>query len=327
MISSPNNRRDSLKIIVPGAICTDITVSDLQNLPQSGEDAYGAGFTIGPGAKSRNIADMTARLTEPGVVAMISRTAKDTYGLWNVPYKALQDAGVNVDFVKVLEQGAFPAIALIAVDSKGNRMAAINNSVIDGFSHSDIDAASSLFDTASDNDGMLVLSFEMPFDAAVYAMQKASQKGLKIFADPGGLTSVNNLDLLFQQEIYLLKPNEHETKQLTGVEVKDMDSAQSAAEILKQKGVKHILITHGDKGAYLFESNGDKQHIVPPLVQSTGPKDATGCGDQVMAALCAFISNGKTLSEAANLAVVAGTLQFNRPGIQPVELNDILAIS
>jgi ribokinase len=312
-----------LKILVPGAMCTDITVSGLSGLPTSGEDAYGPKLNIGPGAKSRNIAEMTARLTAKGAVAMLSRTSKDPYGLWNVPYKALQDAGVNTDFVKVMEKGAFPAVALVAVDVNGNRQAAINNTVISGFSKADIDEARPVFEAVGRNSGLLALSFELPYETGLYAMQKAAAENIKIFVDPGGLAVSDDTDLLFKQEIYLLKPNEHEAKQLTGIEIKDMATAEHAAEALRQKGVENVLITHGENGAYLFESDGSNKHIKPPIIKSTGENDATGCGDQVMAALCAYISEGSTLAEAAKLAIAAGTLQFNRPGIQPLSREEV----
>jgi bifunctional ADP-heptose synthase (sugar kinase/adenylyltransferase) len=52
-------------------------------------------------------------------------------------------------------------------------------------------------------------------------------------------------------------------------------------------------------------------------------QDETGCGDQVMAALCAFLSGGEDLQSAAAKAILAGTLQFYRTGIQPITLEDI----
>ena len=47
-------------------------------------------------------------------------------------------------------------------------------------------------------------------------------------------------------------------------------------------------------------------------------KDETGCGDQTMAALCALLQDGKPIKEAAELAILTGTLQFHRSGIKPV---------
>jgi ribokinase len=324
-----HDKYSSIKVIVPGAICTDITVSGVPKLPLVGQDAYGSELTIGAGAKSRNIADMTARLTNKGMVAMLSRTIKDPYGLWRVPYEALKTAGVNVDFVRVISQeesSILPAIALVTVDANGNRYASINNTIIDEFSTADIDWANQVFEAAAHNNGMLVLSLELPIKTALYTMQKAAANNIRILLDPGGLVNLHDSDLLFSQPIYLLKPNEHETKQLTGIEVMNLKTAGQAAEILQRKGVKNVLITHGERGAYLFEDDASRQHIPIPSIKLSGQKDATGCGDQVLAALCAYLSEGYTLTESAKLAIVAGTLQFNRLGIKPVTPEDIMSV-
>ena len=46
-----------------------------------------------------------------------------------------------------------------------------------------------------------------------------------------------------------------------------------------------------------------------------------------MAALCAYLQAGQSVEEAAEVAILAGTLQFHRKGIQPIckkEIEDIL---
>src|SRR5206468_3973595 len=116
---------------------------------------------------------------------------------------------------------------------------------------------------------------------------------------------------------YLLKPNEHEARIITGLEVNDLDTARTAAQKLMAMGAQNVLITHGPQGAYLF-AGGSEQHIpIPPDVE--GPaKDPTGCGDQMMAVLSAYLQAGQSIEQAARAAVVAGTLEFHKAGCQPV---------
>jgi sugar/nucleoside kinase (ribokinase family) len=90
------------------------------------------------------------------------------------------------------------------------------------------------------------------------------------------------------------------------------------------QGVHNVLITDGANGAYLF-GDGLHEHIEVPKVMAGGQPDSTGCGDQVMAALCALLCDDWELVDAASLAVRAGTIQFYRTGIQPLSLEKIFS--
>src|SRR3989344_6255548 len=107
-----NKKRPS--IVVIGSLNTDIIVSGIDKFVKPGQHVYASHFKIGPGGKSRNIAQMAAILTSKNVVAMIGKSLKDSYNLWEQPIKALKDSGVNADYVKILSQHKnieFPGIA------------------------------------------------------------------------------------------------------------------------------------------------------------------------------------------------------------------------
>lgn len=311
--------------IVIGSLNTDLIATGLQQFPKAGEHVYGDKLLIGPGGKSRNIADMIAHLAPKGSVAMIGKTVRDEYGLWRPPVDALKKAGVVTQYVKVLKHedaGKLPGIALIPVDQQGNNQIIVLPGVSSDFSPQDIDDAEKLFRQAGENNGVLVLTLECPIPTILRAIDLAKRHNLKIMLDPGGLEAGVNIDRILEG-LFFIKPNEHEAAMLTGIQVVDFASAQLAAERLQQRGVQHVLITAGAHGAYLF-SPDDKTHIVIPEIKVDSEKDETGCGDQTMAALCALVQSNESIGKAASQAVAAGTLQFQRVGIQPVtaaELN------
>jgi ribokinase len=316
-----------MKTIVIGSLNTDLVATGIKQFPKPGEHVYGKELIIGPGGKSRNIADMLANLSEKDSVAMVGRTVKDPYGLWRQPMDALAKIGVNTDYVNVLEYEAankLPGIALIPVDQQGNNQIFVLPGVSDDFSTADIDAATELFKAVAANNGTLVLTLECPLETATYAVRQANEHGLKVMFDPGGIETDTDLSELIATGIYLIKPNEHEAKILTGIEVTDFDTAKQAAEKLHKQGVAVVLITAGVNGAYLF-SKETQTHIPIPDVTAGNEKDETGCGDQTMAALCALLQDGKPVKEAAELAVLAGTLQFHRTGIQPVKKTELIS--
>ncbi len=316
----------SISIIVTGGLNTDIIATGIKKFPRSGEHVYGKKLTFGPGGKSRNIANMIGVLTGKNKVAMIGKTVKDPYNLWKIPIDPLVKAGVNTKFIKILEYSdvkKLPAIAIIPVDVEGNNTIYVLPGVSEDFSALDIEAAEQLFTYAGNNKGMFVTSLEIPFKTALYAFEKANTYGLKIILDPGGIQEGMNIDPLFENEIYLIKPNEHEAQILTNILVTDFKSARKAAKILLRKKIKNVFITHGKNGAYLFNSEIEK-HLKIPILNHSNIHDETGCGDQTLAAFCAFLLEGKNTEEAARLSIVAGTLQFQRLGIQPVNREEIL---
>lgn len=314
-----------MQTIVIGSLNTDLVATGIKQFPKPGEHVYGKELLIGAGGKSRNIADMIAHLVSENTVAMIGRTVKDPYGLWKLPMDALAKSAVNTDYVNVLnyeEANKLPGIALIPVDEQGSNQIFVLPGISDDFSPGDIDSASSLFETVGANEGYLVLTLECPLDTAVHAVKEANRHGLKVLFDPGGLQVSESIDELIKAGVFLIKPNEHEAKMLTGIEVNDFETAKQAADKLQAKGIKNVFITHGIKGAYLF-TESDQVQVPIPQVEAGNEKDETGCGDQTMAATCALLQDGKSLKEAASLAVLAGTLQFHKLGIQPITRKEL----
>jgi sugar/nucleoside kinase (ribokinase family) len=99
--------------------------------------------------------------------------------------------------------------------------------------------------------------------------------------------------------------------------VQSFEDAKYAAEKMLDKGVEYILITDGIRGAYGFTPES-AFHLAPPELPIPPYAESTGCGDQVLAVLCAQTLAGKPFRAAAELAVRAGTLQFIQNGMVPL---------
>lgn len=192
------------------------------------------------------------------------------------------------------------------------------------FNEANIDAATPLFKAAAKNNGIFALTLECPLPTARHAITKAKNLGLRVALDPGGLVDGMDITELIKGQPYVIKPNEFEAKMITGIEITGFDTAARAAEKLRQLGAQNVLITRGEHGGYLF---GDETpaHIPVPDVLDSGAKDSTGCGDQSMATLCVYLQAGKPLKQAAEAAILAGTLQFHKPGCQPITQTELEA--
>lgn len=312
-----------VSIIVVGGLNTDIVALGVSKIIGPGEHTLAKKIRIGPGGKSRNIAQMIAALTDRGV-AMVGKTIRDKYGFWKIPVDALRESAVNTDFVKILPENPakFPAIALIPVDELGNNQIYVAPGITDEFDEADVDEAMPLFESAKNNSGILVLTLELPLKTAIYSVKKARGYGLKVLLDPGGIVEGVDYSELLTLPIFLIKPNQFEAKLLTGVTVKDFKSAKEAAAELLKMGIQNVLVTFGKEGGYLF-NNKLAEHIPVPNAVLGKNRDETGCGDQTMAALAASLEHGNSVHDAAKIAVLAGTLQFSKEGIEPVTQEEL----
>lgn len=318
-------RYENISIIVPGGLNTDIIAHGVERILKKGELSMGGQVRIGPGGKSRNIAQMAATFLGRSRVAMIGITVKDPFGLWEIPYRALKQHGVNTSFIQIAKfdrrNPVFPGIALIPVDKKGNNQIYVLPGINQKLSKEHIYQARRLFKKRDDT--ILILSMEIPREAARCAIRMAHEKNIKIVLDPGGINSRDEIDDLLNERVYLLKPNEHEAWIITGVQIHDFSSAKRAANRILRKGVQNLLLTCGAQGAYLFNASV-KEHIPVPEATATAGCDETGCGDQTTAIIASMISEGYDIHRAAVAAVKAGTLQYHRIGIQPVSREEIL---
>src|SRR3990167_2401279 len=246
---------ERIKTIVIGWLNTDIVALGLEKFPSPGQHVYGEELKIGPGGKSRNIADMISVLSKPNTVAMVGKTIKDPYGLWELPVEALKENGVNTQFIKVLpykKGGELPSVVLIAVDHRGRNLLYALPGIGNDFNETDIDDAQGLFNTVAKNRGFLVVSLECPIGTAEYAISKATDMGIRVLLDPGGITPEVPLKKILACKPYLIKPNEHEATVLTGVNIVDSDTAALAAKKLRSFVIENVFVTVGEKGAFLF---------------------------------------------------------------------------
>lgn len=104
----------------------------------------------------------------------------------------------------------------------------------------------------------------------------------------------------------MIKPNIREARRATGL----TDLAAAGRE-LRRRTHRPVIITHGDRGMYLFEQGGE-QHI--PAIPVAGPIDVVGAGDSAMAGLVAGLCAGGTLAESALVGNLAASITIQQLG-------------
>ncbi len=309
------------KAAVIGALNLDLIIQGLPHFADPGEQVNGESLLVSPGGKGRNIASMLAAWMGPGEVNMAGKLPVDRRGLYRIPLESLADAGVRTDVILLERERPddLPTFSIFLNTQNGQRASYYLPGRNESLTREDIDTFQPLFVQLAENRGILLLTLEMPVETAAYALKIASSLGLRVMLDPGGQPPEKEIDFspLFTHPLDVIKPNALEAERLTGVKVSDFKSAEQAAAIFSKWGAQQVLITHGEQGAYGF-SGSEGFHVPAPNLPLPRDGESTGCGDQVLAVLCAEVLHGKPFRAACEKAVLAGSLQYRQSSQAPI---------
>jgi ribokinase len=286
-------------ILVIGSSNTDMVIKT-SKMPAPGETILGGTFLMNPGGKGANQAVAAARLG--GNVTFIAKRGNDMFG--NQAVGIFMWEGIETQYVvKDIELPS--GVALITVDDKGE-----NSIVVAPGSNANLmpeDIPEVLFDPARID--ILLLQLEIPLSTVEYAVLKASEKGIKVILNPAPAQPLSGTLL---KNVWLITPNEIEAEALTGTSITDLASAEEVAKILMQKGLKNIIITLGDTGAYV--KSEDFSGLIPGI--SVEAVDTTAAGDVFNGAVAVALAEGMGLKAAVEFANKAAALSVTRLGAQ-----------
>jgi|ERR1035437_3428584 ribokinase len=287
------------RIIVIGSSNTDMVIKT-EKLPTPGETILGGKFLMNPGGKGANQSVAASRLG--GKVTFISKRGNDLFG--NQAVGLLMREGVDIQYI-VKDPDLPSGVALITVDSTGE-----NSIVVAPGSNGNLlkeDIPSVIFDRGKFE--ILLLQLEIPIDTVEYSAVTASEHGIKVILNPAPARKLSD-NLL--KNTWLITPNETEAEAITGVIITDIPSTERAAELIQERGVKNVIITLGEAGAYIKSEN--YTGLIPGI--KVKPVDTTAAGDVFNGALAVAISEGSDLKDAVIFANKAASISVTRMGAQ-----------
>ncbi|MHA8067415.1 ribokinase [Aquirufa sp. ROCK2-A2] len=287
------------KIIVIGSSNTDMVIQT-SRIPRPGETILGGSFFMNPGGKGANQAVACARLG--GQTHFVAKVGNDVFG--QMAKAQFEQEGIDSTFVFIDPIHA-SGIALINVDSEGENSITVASGANAALNQEDIAAAQGLFSFGD----YVLIQLEISLATVDYSIRKAAEKGLKVILNPAPAAEIP-LDLY--PHLFAITPNETEAELLTGIPVMDLATAQQAADILLQRGVQHVIVTLGSKGAY-YQSAMESFLVETEKVQAI---DSTAAGDCFNGALAVALSNQKSWLASIQFACRAATLSVTKPGAQ-----------
>ncbi len=286
-------------VLVVGSANMDLVVQ-CSRFPLPGETIFGNKFQMFPGGKGANQAVSCARL---GVKTyFIGKMGKDDLG------KKLSETmrKDGIDLTNLLtDENEHTGTALITVDSNGqNEIIVISGSNMN-LTTSDVREKRAVFAKA----GVVLTQLEIPVETVIETARLAKENDSIFILNPAPAREI-------PEEIYslidYLTPNETELQILSNMMVSNENSAEKAARLLLEKGVKNIIITLGEKGALLVNQYRTELYST----QKVDVVDTTAAGDAFNGALAYSLACGRELSESINFANRAASISVTRMGAQ-----------
>lgn len=267
-----------------------------ERVPNLGETVIGNGFRTAPGGKGANQAVQAARLG--ACVDMVGCVGNDSFG--KELLEALKSSGADTSHVKI--SADYPsAIGHIQIQ---NGASGVQNRIIvyPGANYDLSPEDLSWLKEGIKSYDMVIMQLELRMEVTEYVARIAHDAGVPVMLNPAPAAPLSD-ELL--RCVSFLTPNETEAAMLTGVKTDaegrlSSDALKEAAKVLMGKGVEHVIITLGDRGAAHCTLEGVR---IVPCVKMTNVVDPTAAGDSFVGAFCVGFAGGLAIEDALVLAV------------------------
>tara|TARA_R110002072_G_scaffold303069_1_gene492540 strand:+ start:9330 stop:10280 length:951 start_codon:yes stop_codon:yes gene_type:complete len=310
-LNSENENTPAPRIVVCGSINMDLVVR-CQQIPNPGQTIAAESATEICGGKGANQAVGAAMAG--GQVRMIGRVGSDAFA---ARLRAnLEEHQVDCSAVLPTEK-CTSGLAVIAVEHSGQNSIMVVPGANGNVSESDVREHRAIIESAD----VLMLQLEIPIPGVIAAIRIAKQCGVRCILDPAPVAADWTDELL---DVDLVCPNESEAAAITGVAIKTLEDARSAALQLQARGAKNVAVTMGEKGTVLLVEE-TFHHIAATPIQ---PVDTTGAGDAFASALAVEWARTSDLLLSTQFASIAGALAATTFGAQQslAHRNEINAI-
>ncbi|WP_062292507.1 PfkB family carbohydrate kinase [Demequina phytophila] len=278
-------------VTVFGSANADLRVL-VDELPRRGQVTLGHDLEMGPGGRGLNQAVAAARMGAR--TAFVGAVGSDDHG--TMLLRCLAESGVEACVDEV--DGRATGAAMIAVDEHGE-ITVIElpgaNATLDGVS----DRAAHTIRGS----GVLLLQLETPVAGSLDAAALARGSGAAVILDAG--PQVGELDVILGA-VDVVVVDLDEVREAAGMPDATLEDAVAALATR----VPTVIAFGGLRGSVIADAGGVRR--LPRYVAHA--LDSSAVTDTFCGALAAGVAAGRSVSEAAEVAVAAAALAVQRPG-------------
>jgi ribokinase len=287
------------RICVVGSSNIDLTFRT-PRLPRPGETLTGQAFHLGYGGKGANQAVMAARLGAK--VTMVTKIGGDVFG--DGTRRNYQAEGIDTSYVLTdTEQPS--GVAGIVVNDSAQNCIILAPGANSRLTPEDVRRAAAAIEAA----GAVLCQLEIPLESTLEAFRIARAAGVRTILNPAPAQQLPE-ELLRLTDICV--PNETELEQLTGLVTSELKQVEMAAQQLRERGPRTVIVTLGERGALIVDGQG-VERIAAVAVK---PVDTTGAGDAFIGSLAVSLAEGRPQGDAVRIANAVAGFSVTRPGTQ-----------
>ena len=286
-------------VCVIGGINIDF-ISTVKSMPKAGETIVGNDFVVTPGGKGANQAVACGRLGLK--TSMIGRVGNDTFA--DQLISNLNDEKINTDGI-TKDKNTHTGIATIILDENGE------NSIIQppGANYLCGDDELNYLKSKISEFDLVVLQSEIPINISLSAAKIAKNANKLVIWDPA---PANELPDEAYKYIDYLIPNQTEAQTLSGLDdVLNDKQALEASKIFLDKGVKNVIITMAEQGAFGY--NGRESYFID-IPDDIKVIDSVAAGDAFSGGLSLGISEELEFKKLIIYGVLSGSIAVQKPG-------------
>ena len=290
-------------ISILGIFVADLTFRT-DRMPIKGETFIGNSFKLGPGGKGSNQAVATRRAGTETI--FITKIGKDTFG--EMAMKLYADEGINAEYVWEIADMATGAASIVVNEETSENLIIVVPGAADYMVPDDLEAAEEGIAKSS----FFMASLEVPIPVMQRGLEVAKRNRIPTILNPAPAA-------ILPDEVYGLSdyftPNETEASMLAGIPVENVDQAEAAAKIFLDRGVKTAVITLGEIGVYV--RNSEISQHVPAFDMGDKVLETTGAGDAFNGGFAHALAQGMSLIEAIRFGSATAAISVTRLGTAP----------
>ncbi|GEP44580.1 bifunctional heptose 7-phosphate kinase/heptose 1-phosphate adenyltransferase [Brevifollis gellanilyticus] len=254
---------------------------------------------------------------------LMGRVGKDSSA--NELKRLLKEEGVNTD--PMLESDTLPTIAKTRIIARQQHVVRVDRETIEKLSGEELKLISSRLEVMlPDLDGVIIEDYGKGFVTQAFADQviglcKAAGKLVTVDPSPHNPLSWKNASLV--------KPNRLEAFAAAGIQdhhklippLQDKRLLEVGEKLLAQWSVGKVLVTLGEQGMILFQTDSAPHHI-PTRAREV--YDVSGAGDTAIAFLTLALAAGLSAEDAAGIANHASGIVVGKLGTARVMKEELL---
>ena len=290
-------------ICVIGGANIDIVGSSID--PLQNFDSNPGEISIAYGGVGRNIAQICALLGEN--IKFVTCFSGDSYG--QSMKEDCKRLGMDVSMSSTEED--LPSSMYIAL-LDNNRDMKLGMSDMRILRRMDAKMLQPILETLHEDD-IIIIDSNLDMESIEYIAIHAKAR---IAADPVSAHKATRLKSVLNH-LDIFKPNQFEASELTGIWIKDEETARQNLDWFIEHGVKEVIISMADRGILL----GTAEHKTWFTHRPINMENATGGGDSLLGAYVASRLAGKCPLESMRFGISAAVISIEQDAVRRRNLN------